>query len=279
MNGETTFDLDKYLRVSGATKPERFDWTLPQPKLDDQALFCVGYMMDIESQTIVYMQDLLSTSVVQDPQVTAFLSCWAYEEFFHSLLLRRFLNLQGVEVDDRRFAELRRRRTIGDRIVRPLAAIVSRFTRHFPAVHMTWGAINELSTLTGYSALIDRTDPYAAAADIDSEAENNEQERPLLTVLLQKIIKDERRHFAFYFNQARWRLQEPAARRLTSLLVRRFWAPVGTSVRGGPDIRRVCAFLFPGANGVERLNEIDAVVSRLPGLDWFDLVTHYCSSA
>jgi hypothetical protein len=31
-------------------------------------------------------------------------------------------------------------------------------TRHFPAVHMTFGAINEISTLTGYQALISRTD-------------------------------------------------------------------------------------------------------------------------
>jgi hypothetical protein len=37
------------------------------------------------------------------------------------------------------------------------ARLLSRLTRHFPAVHMTWGAINELSTLTGYHALIDRT--------------------------------------------------------------------------------------------------------------------------
>jgi len=28
--------------------------------------------------------------------MTAFLSCWAYEEFFHGLTLRRFLEASGI---------------------------------------------------------------------------------------------------------------------------------------------------------------------------------------
>jgi len=50
---ETAFDLNRYLRVCGATKPECFDWTTPQPRLGDDALFTIAYMMDIESHTIV----------------------------------------------------------------------------------------------------------------------------------------------------------------------------------------------------------------------------------
>lgn len=72
---ETAFDLDRYLRVSGATKPESFDWTAPPPRLSDDALFTIAYMMDIESHTIVYLRDLLSTRVVLENEVTA-LSCW-----------------------------------------------------------------------------------------------------------------------------------------------------------------------------------------------------------
>ena len=121
---KTGFDLDKYLRASGATKPEIFDWSRPQPQLDDAALFCLGYMMDIESHTIIYMKDLLSTSVVREAEVTAFLSCWAYEEFFHSQVLRRFLMTQGVHVDDAHFARLRMP-TAADRVIRPLSTILS----------------------------------------------------------------------------------------------------------------------------------------------------------
>jgi hypothetical protein len=263
---ETAFDLDRYLRVCGATKPECFDWTAPQPRLGDDALFTIAYMMDIESHTIVYLRDLLSTRVVRDNQVTAFLSCWAYEEFFHSMLLRRFLATQGVAIEDQRFADLRSRTSLADRVIRPTIALLSRITRHFPAVHMTFGAINEVSTLTGYQALIART---------DSSRDRSDSPRPLLTIILERIIKDERRHYAFYFNQARRRLRAPAAQRLTAFLVRHFWTPVGVTVRGDPAMRRVCAYLFPGESGVERLSGVDRSIARLPGLQWFDLGARY----
>jgi len=139
-----------------------------------------------------------------------------------------------------------------------IAGIASHFTRHFPAVHMTWGAINEMATLTGYHAVIDRT------------------RHPMLTTILTRIIKDERRHFSFYYNQARRMLQDPAARRLTSFLVRHFWTPVGAPVRGDADAHRMCAFLFPTRESAEGLMEMDAMIARLPGLEWFDMAMRFC---
>jgi hypothetical protein len=263
---DTAFDLDRYLRISGATKPECFDWTIAQHRLDDDALFTIAYMMDIESHTIVYLRDLLSTHLVRDAEVTAFLSCWAYEEFFHSLILRRFLATQGVAIDDQRFADLRSRTSLADHVIRPGIKILSRLTRHFPAVHMTFGAINEISTLIGYQALIARTDSALSRSD---------GQLPLLTTILERIIKDERRHFAFYFNQARRRLRASGARRLTAFLVRNFWTPVGVTVRGDTAMRRVCAYLFPGERGVERLASVDRSIARLPGLEWCDRGARY----
>ena len=265
---DTNFELDRYLQVSGATKPEVFDWDLPQPPLSDDALFCLGYMMDIESHTIVYLRELLSTSIVCEADVTAFLSCWVYEEFFHSLLLRRFLASQGVSIEDRRFADLRRRRSLADFILVPIARLGSHLTRHFPAVHMTWGAINEISTLTGYQAVIRRTDPGRAMGG----------EPTLLTTILERIIKDERRHFAFYFNQARMRLKPRTAQRLASFSLRRFWTPVGVSVRGDTSMRRVCDFLFPDDGGLRALSEVDATIRKLPGLEWFNLGRRYAAT-
>jgi hypothetical protein len=251
------FDLEKYLRNSGATRPDSFDWSDPGPGLDDDVLFSLGYMMDIESHTVIYMKELLSTSVAEDPSITAFLSCWVYEEFFHSQVLKRLLESQGLTIDDARFTELRRRRP-SRLMVEKLAAMASHLTRHFPAVHMTWGAINELSTLTGYHALIERA------------------HHPMLTTVMSRIIKDERRHFSFYFNQARTMLRDPAARRITSFIVRHFWTPVGSPVRGDADAHRICEFLFPGDEGRARLNAMDEMIARLPGLEWFDLGTRYC---
>jgi len=259
-NTEIPFELNRYLKASGATKPDLFDWSDPGPALDDDALFCLGYMMDIESHTIIYLRELLSTAVVREPDITAFLACWAYEEFFHSETLKRFLASQKVTIDDRRFAQLRRQPP-SDRIITALARIVSPMTRHFPAVHMTWGAINELSTLTGYQALIRQT------------------RHPLLTTILNRIIKDERRHFAFYFGQARRRLAPRAARLMTSFLLRRFWAPVGSPVRGAAAADRVCAYLFSDPEGAASLHALDTVIAGLPGLEWFNLASLHCAGS
>ncbi len=253
------FDLEKYLRNSGATRPESFDWSDPGPPLDAEALFCLGYMMDIESHTIIYLKELLSTSVVEDPSITAFLACWVYEEFFHSRVLKRFIESQHLRIEDARFAELRRR-SPSRRFAEAIGRIASHLTRHFPAVHMTWGAINELSTLTGYQALIERA------------------RHPMLATVMSRIIKDERRHFSFYYNQASRMLQDPTARRITSFIVRHFWTPVGSPVRGDADAHRVCGYLFSGADGRVRLADVDRTIARLPGLEWFDLASRFCTA-
>ncbi len=250
------FNLDKYLRAAGGTRPEAFDWSEPGSRLDDDAIFCLGYMMDIESHTIIYLRELLSTSVAEDASITAFLACWAYEEFFHSMTLKRLLESQGVSIDDERFAKLRQRKP-ADVFQQRLGAIASRMTRHFPAIHMSWGAINELSTLTGYQALMARAN------------------HPLVTTVLSRIIKDERRHFSFYYNQARARLRPRAAQLLTSFALRRFWRLVGSPVRGGSDALRVCAYLFGDRVGAEHLAQVDATIARLPGIEWFNLVSRY----
>lgn len=255
--GQEQFDLEKYLRNSGATRPESFEWLDPGPPLSPEALFCLGYMMDIESHTIIYLKELLSTSVAEDPSITAFLSCWVYEEFFHSQVLKRLLEAHGLTVADARFAALRRRKP-ARRAAEAIARVASHLTRHFPAVHMTWGAINELATLTGYQAMIERT------------------AHPLLATVLGRIIKDERRHFSFYFNQARTMLQDRTARRLTAFIVRHFWTPVGSPVRGDADARRICAFLFPGERGYQRLAALDATIAKLPGFEWFDMAQRAC---
>jgi rubrerythrin len=78
---------------------------------------------------------------------------------------------------------------------------------------MAWGAANELTTLSAYHRLIAKT------------------EHPQLVQMLQAIIKDERRHFAFYRAQARLRLQTATARRITRWSMEHLWAPVGTGVR------------------------------------------------
>ena len=55
-------------------------------------------MMDIETHTVVFLRDLLATRASFDPEVTAFLSCWAYEELWHGEAFSRFLGEAGYRV-------------------------------------------------------------------------------------------------------------------------------------------------------------------------------------
>ena len=67
-------------------------------------------MMDIESHTIVYLRSILSTCAIEDPDTTAFLSCWAYEEHFHGRTIGQFLKACGIQFSIDRIAEVRRGR-------------------------------------------------------------------------------------------------------------------------------------------------------------------------
>jgi hypothetical protein len=119
---------------------------------------------------------------------------------------------------------------------------------------MVWGAINELTTLAGYQRLAE-LEPH-----------------PVLVDLLGRIIRDESRHFSFYYHQAERRLRSPTARRVARLLVDRFWAPVGSGVQSDPEVRFLAGFLFGGAAGLSAARKIDATIRRLPGFEDVALV-------
>lgn len=130
-----------------------------------------------------------------------------------------------------------------------LKMAAARVVPDFVAVHMTWGAINELSTLHAYRRVVANTG------------------HPVLGELLARIVKDERRHYAFYAGQARKRLDgNPAAQRLVRWALDRFWAPVGTGVRPLAETDHVVLCLFGDAAGREVVAEMEAELSRLPGL-------------
>jgi hypothetical protein len=75
------------------------EWDLihKTPLPEDHAR-CLTYMMDIETHTAVFLRDLLATRAGFDPDVTAFLSCWAYEEVWHGEAFSRFLGEAGYKL-------------------------------------------------------------------------------------------------------------------------------------------------------------------------------------
>ena len=93
------FDLDRYLRNSKKVDLSGIDWpAVPDHPLSDGDVMCLHYMMDIEAHTVIYLRDLLATRVAADPQITAFLSCWVYEELWHGEAFSDFLRSYGIEV-------------------------------------------------------------------------------------------------------------------------------------------------------------------------------------
>jgi len=241
-----TFDLDAYVARSGALDLDAIAWDeVPRHPLPPRAVRTLRYMQDIESHTIIYLRSLLATRAVDDPEVATFLACWLYEETFHGIALRRFLEAAGHPVPPR--AQPRGQEPWGKRLEAAATATVSRAWPDFCAVHMTWGAINELTTLTGYRRL-------AAVA-----------RHPVLSDLLDRIILDESRHFFFYYRQAEIRLERPAVARVTRLLVDRFWAPVGSGVQPRAELCFLGAYLFGGADGRAAARKVDDTIRRLPG--------------
>ena len=267
------FDLDRYLRASKRLDLTHVDWAeIPNHDLDDGAVMSMHYMMDIETHTVIYLRDLLATRAANDPHITAFLACWVYEELWHGEAFSDFLRSYGIEVpaepklpDGRtalpsrpaRTAHLREQLGVGHRLALLPAMLGSMAFRDFVALHMTWGAFNELTTLTAYHALIRRTD------------------HPVLHQMLERIIQDERRHFAFYRAQAKARLTRAPrrTRRVVRLILESFWTPVGAGVKSDEEVDALVLYLFGyDDRGREMVREIDGTVAELPGLEGLALL-------
>ena len=240
------FDLDAYVGRSRALDLSAFAWhDVPRYPVPAEALRTLRYMQDIESHTIIYLRALLATRAIDDPEVATFLACWVYEETFHGLALARFLEAAGHPPGPR--ARPRGQASWANRVEAAATAMLSRAWPDFCAVHMTWGAINELTTLTGYRRL-------AAIA-----------RHPVLTDLLEAIMIDESRHFFFYYRQAEIRLRRSLVARVTRGLVDRFWAPVGTGVQPRHELQFLACYLFADPEGRAAARRVDDTIRRLPG--------------
>jgi len=242
------FDLDTYVERSRALDLSAIDWAeVPRYPVPTETLRTLRYMQDIESHTIIYLRSLLATRAIDDPEVATFLACWLYEETFHGIALARFLEAAGAPLPPR--ATPRGQESMAKRIEAAATAMVSKAWPDFCAVHMTWGAINELTTLTGYRRLA-VVSPH-----------------PVLNDLLDRIVIDESRHFFFYYRQAELRMRARAAARIARLLVDRFWAPVGSGVQPDDELRFLATYLFAGPEGRAAARKVDDTIRRLPGFD------------
>jgi hypothetical protein len=248
-----SFDLERYLRNSRRVDISDIDLNraADYPVTPDE-LHCLTYMMDIESHTVIYLRAILNTCAIEDPDTTAFLNCWAYEEFFHGRTIGQFLAACGARFNDNRIAEVHKQTAFTEWLKEMGASLICQVSRHFHAAYLTYGAISELSTLEGYGVLASRT------------------QNPILAEILRRLAKDERRHFSFYYNKAKLQLQSRGAQRLTTFIIKHFWLPVGGGVKPDAEVNWILNYILNGAEGEKVSRRIDEAIAKLPGLDWFD---------
>src|SRR5438876_11467577 len=150
------FDLDKYLRASKKVDLSGIAWDrIKDHPVSVGEARTIAYMMDIESHTVIFLRDLLATKAAFEADVTAFLSCWVYEELWHGEAFSRFLGEAGYVLPpdgervwgdapypSRTTRNARIRRQLGGRgHLSHFATLAgSALFRDFPALHMTWGA-------------------------------------------------------------------------------------------------------------------------------------------
>ena len=242
--------LDKFLSHSQKIKTDDLDWDLAaRIGLSDGEKLMLTYFADIEGQTIFYLREILSYKAALDPEVIGFITMWNYEEYFHSMALARMLEVSGHELGVERNSDVRRMVKIRSKIEAAIQWVLSRiFAPQFPALYMAWGASQELLTLRGYEQIIANT------------------RNPVLRTLCERIAKQERRHFAWYFNSARKRLEDSRLARILTRKAFDFWTPVGIGVKSADEGHELARVVF-GDKLHTVAEQYDKKMSTLPGLE------------
>lgn len=250
------FDIERFLALSGAVPLDDLDWDeAARVGVTDAEAKILRYMADTETHTILYLRDLLAGHTCRDEEVTSFLSVWVYEELWHGRAIDRLLAAAGRPPPKNTFQSVTQQVSWREPLEAMGSHLAASLTPKFVAVHMAWGAINELTAAAAYKLLEDRS------------------HNTVLKALLKRIRKQERKHYAFYWQQAHKRMQSDVwAQRLCSTVLKAAWTPVGSGVGQGDSMGFIAQHLFADAEGQAALADIDAGIAKLPGLQWFDLV-------
>ena len=247
-------DIAQHIAVSGRVQIEDLDWDLARKHgLSPAEVESLQFFADIESQTVYYFLEVAKLQVVRDPELLTFLTMWNYEEYFHSHAITRIMQECGVKVENatERSTKVRTGARFKAKFEDFAQGLMARFMpKRFVALWMFWGALQECLTMQAYEEIIHTT------------------KNPVLAEMFKRIAKQERRHFAYYFNQARTRLTDNKKnQRFVRYIVNKFYAPVGGGVKTDSEAAALVARLFPAERIYEVMQYIEKRMAQLPGMD------------
>ena len=257
-------DLAQHIAVSQRVDIEDLDWALARKVgLTADEVESLQFFADIESQTVYYFLEVAKLQVVRDPELLTFLTMWNYEEYFHSHAITRLMQECGVAVENAtdRSTKIRagaRFKAKFEDFAQSLMAKV--VPKRFVSLWMFWGALQECLTTQAYEEMIRKT------------------ANPVLAEMFRRIAKQERRHFAYYFNQARDRLENNKGnQKFCRYIAQKFYAPVGGGVKTDGAAAELVARLFPGDRIFEVMSYIEKRMAQLPGMEGLDACTKWAA--
>lgn len=255
MNFETNKDvLNWFERQERSLTPE-FLGAIPWHEVkdhpfDESLIPVLFYMRDVETLTDMYHRELLRTPTGKDPHISKFMERWGVEEITHGEVLNRFLNEIGVETDEKWQTQVRKAVTTTYNAKAYFLSLITNLVgKRFTATHMTFGAIHEMEAALGYRRLI--------------ELGNH----PVLTKIVNGIIREESIHGQFYRSVARLELQRNEfAQKMARWVIEHFWAPVGQGSIAKRRTEYTIKTLFGGDDATESLDKaVSQRVRQLPG--------------
>ncbi len=253
---QTPFDVRAYSRSADAFRRAELDLdSFRSRPLAPETLRCLAYLHGIGHHSIRRMRDLLVTPSHTDPVVTAFLTTWAYEEYWLTDALAAVLHAhpgRPTGTTRPRNPATRLRTRVGDRAMPVVNAIVANgIGDRFVAVHMAWGVLDE-----EVSAAL-----YTRVAELDPH--------PELQKVGARIRGIKSRHLAFYRAQVHARLTAPGAQLLARRALAWMWTPPGSALRDPAETQYVLGHLLGGRDQrdqCDRVVAIDRSLGSLPGM-------------
>ena len=99
-----------------------------------------------------------------------------------------------------------------------------------------------LAYLAGFIGVHDLGAINEATAAVAYQRLEKQTQNPVLATLCNRLARQERRHFGFYYHQAKKRLEtDRVAQFLTHTAIKRFWTLVGSGVTGDDNLAFVTA--------------------------------------